>query len=201
MKSFIAILNNIKGCYQHIPYTFKHYLAFRKVEKKILGYHRYWHHDWDKILLYVFCPWLGTRKIQRIHQKYNSHHPGWHDKYEFRHLKKAYDLDFVEAIIDWECARLTKKDKPLNAYNTMFTYYPRYQHFVLPMLEELGLIERKQMAVSVEYLRDMIKDSLKELPIEIEEIKKSDFKESIKEEQIAWKEGIKCAYEIVQKCL
>ena len=69
------------------------------------------------------------------------------------------------------------------------------------MLEELGLIERKQMAVSVEYLRDMIKDSLKELPIEIERIKKSDFKESIKEEQIAWKEGIKCAYEIVQKCL
>ena len=47
----------------------------------------------------------------------------------------------------------------------------------------------------------MIKDSLKELPIEIERIKKSDFKESIKEEQIAWKEGIKCAYEIVQKCL
>lgn len=195
------ILKNIKECYQHIHYTFKHYLAFRKVEKKVLGYHKYWHHDWDKLILYTFCPWLGVKKIHRIHQRRNSHHPSWYDKYGIEHLKKAYDIDFVEAIIDWECARYTKKDKPLNAYETMFTYYPEYQHFVLPMLEELKLIERKQMAVSVEYLRGMVEDCINEIPSEIERIKKSDFKENIKEEQIAWKEGMKCAYQIVQKCL
>ena len=140
LKCNMVFINNIKECYQHIPYTFKHYLAFRKVEKELLGHHRYWHHDCDKLILYMFCPWLGVRKIHRIHQKFNSHHLNWHDKYGIEHQKKAYDIDFVEAIIDWECARLTKKDKPLNAYDTMFNYYSQYQHFVFPMLEELKLI-------------------------------------------------------------
>lgn len=36
------ILSNIKESYHHIPYTFKHYLVFKKVEKKLLGYHKYW---------------------------------------------------------------------------------------------------------------------------------------------------------------
>ena len=201
MKSIIAILNNIKGCYQHIPYTFKHYLAFRKVEKELLGHHRYWHHDWDKLFLYTFCPWLGTRKIHRFHQRRNSHHPSWYDKYGIEHLKKAYDIDFVEAIIDWECARCTKKDKPLNAYDTMLTYYPQYQYFVLPMLEELKLVEKKKPTVSIEYLREMIEGCINEIPPEIERIKTFDLKDNIKEELIARKEGMKCAFEIVQKCL
>lgn len=195
------ILSNIKESYHHIPYTFKHYLVFKKVEKKLLGYHKYWYHDWDKLLLYVFCPWLGTKKISKLHQKYNSHHPVWYDKDNWSHNKKAYEIDFVEAIIDWECARYTKADKPLNAYDTMFEYYPEYQHFVLPMLEELKLIERKQMVVSVEYLRGMVEDAINEIPKEIEQIKKLDIKETLKEEEIAWKEGMKCAYQIVQKCL
>lgn len=197
----INILNNIKECYKHIPYTFKHYLAFRKVEKQLLGHHKYWHHDLDKMLLYLFCPYLGTKRISVLHQKYSSHHPIWFGKYGSGHPKKAYNIDFVEAIIDWECARYTKADKPLNAYDTMFNYYPEYEHFVLPMLEELKLIERKQMAVSVEYLRGMIEDCINEIPSEIERIKKSDLKENIKEEEISWKEGMKCAYQIVQQCL
>ena len=57
------------------------------------------------------------------------------------------------------------------------------------------------MAVSVEYLRGMVEDCINEIPSEIERIKKSGLKENIKEEQIAWKEGMKCAYQIVQKCL
>ena len=195
------ILTNIKDCYKHIPYTFKHYLAFRKVEKQLLGYHKYWHHDWDKLILYMFCPWLGTKKIHRIHQKYNYHHPSWYDKYGIEHPKKSYDIDFVEAIIDWECARYTKKDKPLNAYGTMFTYYPQYQHFILPMLEEMELIERKQPTVSIEYIRELVGALINEITSEIERIKTFDVKEYVKEELIARKEGMKCAFEIVQKCL
>ena len=195
------LFNNIIGSYKHIPYTWKHYLAFLKVEKKLLGEYRYKFHDWDKLFMYVFLPWLGVERISKIHQKYNSHHPSWSDKYGIDQLKKAYNIDFVEAIIDWECARYTKKDKSLNAYDTLFAYYPEYQHFVLPMLAELKLIERKQMAVSVEYLRGMVEDCISEIPSEIERIKNSDFKENIKEEQIAWKEGMRCAYQIIQKCL
>ena len=56
-------------------------------------------------------------------------------------------------------------------------------------------------AVKIAYLRAMIKDYLSELPNEIERIKNSDLKESTKEDQIAFKEGMQCAFQIVQKCL
>lgn len=89
----------------------------------------------------------------------------------------------------------------MNAYDTMFTYYPQYQHFIIPMLEEIGLIERKQPTVSIEYLREMVEGCINEIPSEIERIKTFDLKDNIIEELIARKEGMQCAYEIVRKCL
>ena len=56
-------------------------------------------------------------------------------------------------------------------------------------------------AVKIAYLRAMIKDSLDELPKDIERIKNSDLSESLKDDQIAFKEGMQCAFRIVQKCL
>ena len=56
-------------------------------------------------------------------------------------------------------------------------------------------------AVKIAYLRAMIKDYLSELPNDIERIKNSDLSERIKDDQIAFKEGMQCAFQIVQKCL
>ena len=42
-------------------------------------------------------------------------------------------------ILDWESARYTKPDKPLNARETMEKYYPEYRKHVELILEELGL--------------------------------------------------------------
>ena len=56
-------------------------------------------------------------------------------------------------------------------------------------------------AVKIAYLKAMIKDSLDELPKDIERIKNSDLSERTKEAQIAFKEGMQCAFQIVQKCL
>lgn len=53
----------------------------------------------------------------------------------------------------------------------------------------------------IDYLKAMIKDSLDELPKDIERIKNSDLSESLKDDQIAFKEGMQCAFQIVQKCL
>ena len=41
--------------------------------------------------------------------------------------------------IDWECARYTKPDKPLNARETLKKIYPEVTDEMLPVLEELGL--------------------------------------------------------------
>jgi len=43
-------------------------------------------------------------------------------------------------IIDWECARFTKYDKPLNAYETMTKYYPEEIENILPILKKIKLI-------------------------------------------------------------
>jgi len=43
-------------------------------------------------------------------------------------------------IIDWECARYTKVDKPLNAYETLMKYYPEEVDNILPILKKLKLI-------------------------------------------------------------
>lgn len=42
-------------------------------------------------------------------------------------------------VIDWECARFTKPDKPLNARQTLDKYYPHLKDKVLPVIEELGI--------------------------------------------------------------
>ena len=44
-------------------------------------------------------------------------------------------------IIDWECARYTKPDKPLNAYDTLINYYPGMTDVILPILERMGIAE------------------------------------------------------------
>lgn len=41
---------------------------------------------------------------------------------------------YIQRIIDWECARETKPDKPLNARETMYEYYPKLENNILPLL-------------------------------------------------------------------
>jgi hypothetical protein len=42
-------------------------------------------------------------------------------------------------VIDWECARITKPDKPLNARETMEKYYPEMSKFIEPVLRQYNL--------------------------------------------------------------
>lgn len=42
-------------------------------------------------------------------------------------------------VIDWECARFSKKDKPLNARNTLNKYYIEHSDVILPIIEKLKL--------------------------------------------------------------
>lgn len=124
----------------HIPYTFKHYLAFRKVEKQLLGENVYWHHDWDKLFMFIFFLWLGQRAINQFHQKHQRHHPTYASGKDWkRNLKNPLEVDFLQAVIDWECARITKTDKQLDACDTMRKFYIEYADFVTPILKKLNI--------------------------------------------------------------
>lgn len=110
-----------------LQYTLAHRKAFRKVEKELLGYNtvRSLFHDLDKVFLY---PFFDYKKVHNFHRKHSRHH-----------LRARTHADFVQMVIDWECARYTKPDKSLNARETMNKIHPEYTAEVLPILKELGL--------------------------------------------------------------
>lgn len=111
----------------HMKYTWKHKIAFLKVEKQLTGKIsiRGILHDVDKLFLYLF---LDSEKVSKIHRKYSRHHD-----------RARTEKDFIQVVIDWECARLTKEDKPLNAYETLYAYFPEKKGDILPLLERFGI--------------------------------------------------------------
>lgn len=125
-----------KITWAYFSYTWAHKIAFLKVEKQLIGRIslRGITHDLDK-LLWWYPLGILLRKdpswAQKQHCIHARHHP--HNSFE-----KKYD-DYVEMIIDWECARFTKPDKPLNAYQTLYKFYPELEKQILPILKKLDL--------------------------------------------------------------
>ena len=110
-------------------YNHAHRLAVLEVERRCLGYNRLLTrlHDLDKFILAVFC--VPDETISKLHRMYSWHHPnnkiGW--------------LLLNEAIFDWESARFTKSDKPLNTRDTCQKYYPQLWNQIEPRCNELNL--------------------------------------------------------------
>lgn len=119
---------------QLVNYTLKHRKAFREVEKELFGNvtFRGCVHDLDKVFLY---PILGKKLTTKIHRKFARHHVN------SAHTQK----DFKQMVVDWECARFTKVDKPLNAYDTLYKFYPEWEDRILPILQELGLDHKTEV--------------------------------------------------------
>lgn len=88
-------------------------------------------HDMDKQTLYLFWE---KEKSSKYHKKHASHHfPKDCD------LSKKDYYDFLESVFDYECAALTKPDKPLNAYDTMKKYFPTLEEYLLPIMKRLHM--------------------------------------------------------------
>lgn len=115
-----------------LVYTLRHKVAFLKVEKQLLGHNtlRGYLHDLDKVFLFLLP--IPNKTVQRFHRNHARHHDN--------DIPKTHD-DYVEMVIDWECARFTKPDKPLNAEQTMEKFYPHLRNEITPILKELGLKE------------------------------------------------------------
>lgn len=116
---------------KHFSYTLKHKAAYLQVEKQILGYNTFagYLHDCDKLILYLI-PFLKSKTISKLHRRFSRHH-----------LPNAIKKEkyMIQSIIDWECARITKPDKPLNAKQTLEKFYPDYQDYYNPILEYYNL--------------------------------------------------------------
>lgn len=106
----------------HIKYTLEHKLAIMALAYEFMGYvsKRIILHDTEKLVLYTM---MDPKIVHCLHRSHSIHHSenfmqGNHD---------ATDNQ-MEAILDYECARYTKSNKPLNAYATIMKYYPSDFH-------------------------------------------------------------------------
>ena len=114
----MKIIENIQDSWKHIPYTLKHRKKLIELSEIYLGKRKYLFHDLDKVFMYIFFPYLGTKLIHKIHATLSPHHVSY-----FRGISK---VDKKQAILDWESARFTKPDKPQNAAETLVNKYPQY---------------------------------------------------------------------------
>lgn len=117
--------------FEKLVYTYKHrkllnYLAKKYFDNEQLD-ERLKHHDMDKMYLLLF---YDKKYIESYHREMSTHHDN--------DLKKT-ELDYIEMVLDWESARYTKEDKPLNAYDTMYKFYPHLEEEILPILKKIGL--------------------------------------------------------------
>lgn len=108
-----------------IAYTLAHKIAFSDYEKCLTGRHTLAGrlHDCDKLFLYML-PWLNKKQIQTYHHAHQSHHV------EYPQYKVS---QLIQTYIDWECAAMTKPDKPLNAFATLVHHYPDKLPLMMPV--------------------------------------------------------------------
>lgn len=105
-------MKNLEYC----KYTYRHRKAFYYIVNKIITNEtvkkemliRARFHDLDKMTLYLF---LEKKISSSYHRNFSHHHLE-------NNLPKTF-YDYLESIIDFECAGYTKPDKPLNAYDTI----------------------------------------------------------------------------------
>ena len=147
---------------EHIEYTYKHrkiviYLAEKYFSKNQELLKQIQLHDLDKLFMYLF---YDKKHCSSIHRQLISHHDN--------ELEKT-KLDYIEMVLDWESARYTKPDKPLNAYDTLYKYYPDMEKEILPILREMKIDETNLPMDQdvVDYVNNIGNVTLKEIKKEI----------------------------------
>ena len=132
----------------YIEYTYKHRKVVMLLAEKYFGDNKELleqvrYHDLDKMYLYMF---YDKDVVSKFHRKNSNHHFNEKDK---------TNLDYIEMVLDWESARYTKPDKPLNAYDTLYKYYTEEEKNILPILKEM-LIDKPNLPMEKDIL-DKIK--------------------------------------------
>lgn len=130
MKLLKQMKDSILKRADYILYTIRHKQAFLQVEKQLRGKNTLggYLHDLDKVVLYMIPGLDIDTTVQKFHREHSKHHV------EYKGIRT--DKDRLDAVIDWECAPITKPDKPLRAYETLLKFYPTYIDEFLPLIQQ-----------------------------------------------------------------
>lgn len=94
-------------------YWFRHWKAYQMIALK----HKCWRfrfilHDIKKPFQSLI---YNKSDVREMHRKSSKHHIEYNN-YDYK------NYDYLGMLVDWECARFTKPDKPLNAIETYRMY-------------------------------------------------------------------------------
>ncbi len=123
--------------FEEIKNIQRHRREVQRIAKE-KGYSFPFHDFWKMINVFLF----GDKIATKLHRRFSRHHPHTFqiEVYENGEFVARMDLrdikNKVEAAIDWESARFTKPDKPLNAYDTWRAYFSDIE--MGPTLKKLG---------------------------------------------------------------
>lgn len=118
-------------------YTFAHWCAFNMTALNLgVWKFKYLFHDIEKPFLMLWFRGDYT-KTRNWHKEHNRHHLRYKGK-------RGYDWEAM--VIDWECSRFTKTEKPWAARDTMKIQIKEYpdkediiRENVTPILDRWGL--------------------------------------------------------------
>ena len=118
-------------------YTFAHWCAFNMTALNLgVWKFKYLFHDIEKPFLMIWFrgDYIKTRNWHKEHNRHHLRYKG----------KRGYDWEAM--VIDWECSRFTKSEKPLNARETMEMQIKKYpdkadmiRKNITPILDRLGI--------------------------------------------------------------
>ena len=126
-------------------YWWNHWLSYNMVAWNLGVWHpKYLLHDIEKPWLKLL--WKDYKKVQNWHRHHNSHH------IFYGRMHGLNKIDWLAAIIDWECSHYTKNACPRNAreevdymlYNDIDSKYTEDEREEIrrncyPILKYLGL--------------------------------------------------------------
>ena len=110
-------------------YWFFHWFYVNKIA---LSHFRkvYPFHDIEKPFKLLFG--VPYEKVSKDHVKNNRHHPQGKD---------PSMVDWTEVVCDWEASGYTKPNSLLDAYETMMMFYPKFDKYIIPVLEDGNLMK------------------------------------------------------------
>lgn len=144
----LNLLNDViwyPGAKEHFIYTLQHKRALLMVYTELFQVipdadSRLYYHDSDKLWMYSFLS--EVKKASKLHRSYSIHH--------VENWRSNSIEDRLEAMLDYECARITKPDKPLNACRTVKELKPAAREDLEPILRTYGLWSEKNIDFSFE---------------------------------------------------
>lgn len=122
MENIVRFTKNDRSTFK---YWFAHWSAYQMTALNLGCWKwKFLLHDIEKPFIKLFKPY---KFVQKFHREHANHHL---NSFLIGN-KKLKQMDFVGMVVDWECARFTKKAQPRNAAQEYEVVFDELEKFIM----------------------------------------------------------------------